>query len=138
MKKLLMIALFFASFCANAQVDKMKINDYVVGDALTGKVDTLSFISFKGDGFDITRNETKINYQIMFFDKRGNFAFEKKITYDDLIRAATKAGLPLSTAAAFVQGVEQKMVVGTFAEKIAALNSLLASYKMVIKPDKDQ
>lgn len=124
-------------FAQEDNKDLFKINDYLYGNQFEAP-DTVVAIGFSADSFIIGTEKTTVNYSMKFYNKTGTLIYVKKITYQDLLNAAKKAGMAASKIAGFLDTVQQTMVVGTLSAKITMLNQILSGYGVVIKEEKLQ
>lgn len=129
---LVMCVMFSVSFAQEERKDLFKVNDYLYGNQFEAP-DTVVAISFSGDSFIIGTEKTTMNYSMSFFNKTGNLIFIKTITYQDLLNAAKKAGMTSNNVTAFLDTIQQTMVVGSLSDKITMLNQILNSYGLIIK-----
>lgn len=114
------------------RTDLFKIDDFLYGKTFETP-DTVVAISFSGDSFVIGISQTNMSYTMSFLNKTGTLIYIKTITYQDLFNAALKSGISTNNIPNFLQTIQQAMVSGSLATKIAYLNEMLNFYGVKIK-----
>jgi hypothetical protein len=141
MKKLLMFSALMIGlmFTVTAQKQNLfKVNNYEWKEGYVTK-DTVVAVGLTVQPFGVVLgSDISMNFLMTSYNKKGGSINTFEIRYENLRLAAKKNGVPDANIPAFLLSVMQGITFGTTTQKVSILNSLLAAYGIVVKPDKDQ
>lgn len=137
MKIIITLALMLLGVVAQAQT-KVLISPFVINKGF--QIDTAVAVSFRCVSLQIDLQTT--NQQPMFYLELNNISGgavdARNVSYQDMINACTKNGIPENQHSATIASVYAAVFCGTKTQKLASLRAMMDVYGIVVKPDNQQ
>jgi len=137
MKYLKIICFVLLGVMAQAQTS-IKIENFILQKGFSQ--DTATSVRIRCVGLDvdiITANQRPMFY-IELINPQGSTADARNVSYQDMLNACEKNGVPEGSQSTLIQNVYAAVFAGTKAQKLAAIRGLMSGYSIIVKPDSEQ
>ena len=102
--------------------------------------DTATAVRFRCVALDVDMNtaDQRPVFYLELVSATGATVDARNVTYQDMINACVKNGIPENQHSAAIQQVYSVTFCGTKTQKLAAIRNMMLGYGIVLKPDNEQ